>query len=152
MRFHKLAPEDVIVFHDELDLNPGKCRFKTGGGHAGHNGLRSLHAHIGAEYNRVRMGIGHPGHKDRVSGYVLADFTKADQEWLDHVIKGCSDGATALAAGDFASFGNTIGLRVNPPRSSSVTKPKPDHTASQKCAPVQEDTRSPIEKLRDKFR
>lgn len=83
MRFFKLAPEDVTVFHDELDLAPGKCRVKTGGGLAGHNGLRSLDAHIGPAFQRVRLGIGHPGHKDRVSGWVLGDFAKAEQSgWL----------------------------------------------------------------------
>ena len=72
--FHKLDASDVVVFHDELDLAPGKVRLKTGGGHAGHNGLRSIHAHLGPDYDRVRLGIGHPGHKDRVAGYVLHDF------------------------------------------------------------------------------
>ncbi|MFT6933075.1 MAG: PTH1 family peptidyl-tRNA hydrolase, partial [Paracoccaceae bacterium] len=74
MRFFKLTPEDITVFHDELDLVPGKVRVKQSGGHAGHNGLRSLHAHIGETYTRVRLGIGHPGHKDRVAAYVLSDF------------------------------------------------------------------------------
>jgi len=83
-RFHKIDPAEVIVFHDELDLAPGKIRVKTGGGHAGHNGLRSIHAHIGADYDRVRMGVGHPGHKDAVAGYVLHDFHKADADWPDH--------------------------------------------------------------------
>ena len=97
MRFYKLEPADVTVFHDELDLAPGKCRVKTGGGHAGHNGLRSLHAHLGEGYHRVRLGIGHPGHKDRVAGYVLHDFAKADEAWLDDVIRGVSNGAAKLA-------------------------------------------------------
>lgn len=154
MRFHKLTPDDVIVFHDELDLAPGKCRAKTGGGHAGHNGLRSIHAHIGADYHRVRMGIGHPGHKDRVSGFVLADFAKADQDWLDNVIRGCSDGAAALASGDFGGFGNAVGLRVNPPRSSTTTASKAEATKpDQPPAPTPtEDNRSPLERLRDKFK
>ena len=76
MRFYKLAPEDVTVFHDELDLAPFRTRLKQGGGHAGHNGLRSMHQHIGESYARVRLGVGHPGHKDRVASYVLADFEK----------------------------------------------------------------------------
>ena len=79
MRFYKLEPEDVIVLHDEIDLAPGKVKFKQGGGHAGHNGLRSIHAHIGPDYARVRLGVGHPGHKDAVPGYVLRDFAKAVQ-------------------------------------------------------------------------
>ena len=83
MRFYKLDPADLVVFHDELDLAPGKLRLKQGGGHAGHNGLRSLHDHLGPHYARVRLGIGHPGHKDRVSGYVLSDFAKSDKTgWM----------------------------------------------------------------------
>jgi PTH1 family peptidyl-tRNA hydrolase len=89
----------VTVFHDELDLAPGKVRVKQGGGHAGHNGLRSIHQHIGEAYGRVRLGIGHPGHKDRVAGYVLSDFAKADADWLDDVLRGVADGAPDLAAG-----------------------------------------------------
>ncbi|WP_460272270.1 aminoacyl-tRNA hydrolase [Celeribacter sp. ULVN23_4] len=150
MRFYKLDPADVVVFHDELDLAPGKVRTKTGGGHAGHNGLRSIHQHIGADYDRVRLGIGHPGHKDRVSGYVLADFAKAEQEWLDNVIRGCSDGAPALADGETAKFSNAVALRTAPPRSSTGTKPqkaKPEKAPE----PPAEDSRSPLEKLRDKF-
>ncbi len=85
-RFYKIHPIDVLVFHDELDLAAGKIRVKTGGGHAGHNGLRSIQAHIGPDYKRVRMGIGHPGDKAKVTGHVLKDFTKADQEWLDTLL------------------------------------------------------------------
>jgi len=147
MRFFKLEPSDITVFHDELDLAPGKCRVKTGGGHAGHNGLRSLHQHIGPEYQRVRLGIGHPGHKDRVSGYVLHDFAKADTEWLDDVLRGIGDGAPHLADGDAARFMNAVALRVIPARPSSVSKPKPPAQA-----PVEvEDTRSTLQKLKDKF-
>lgn len=150
MRFYKLDPADVVVFHDELDLAPGKVRTKTGGGHAGHNGLRSIHQHIGADYDRVRLGIGHPGHKDRVSGYVLADFAKAEQEWLDNVIRGCSDGAPALADGETAKFSNAVALRTAPPRSSTGTKP-PKTVQEKAPEPPAEDSRSPLEKLRDKF-
>jgi len=121
MRFYKLTPADVTVFHDELDLAPGKVRVKQGGGHAGHNGLRSVHAAIGAEYRRVRLGIGHPGHKDAVSGYVLRDFPKADEAWLDDLLRGISDGAPALASGDTGRFLNAVSLRVAPPRSGGGT-------------------------------
>ena len=101
MRYLKLTPQDVIVLHDELDLAPGKARVKQGGGHAGHNGLRSMHQHIGAEYGRVRLGIGHPGHKDRVAGYVLSDFAKAEQDWLDDLLRGISGSCVHLErAGD----------------------------------------------------
>lgn len=153
MRFYKLTPDDVTVFHDELDLAPGKVRVKTGGGHAGHNGLRSIHQHISETYHRVRLGIGHPGHKDRVSHYVLSDFAKAEQEMLDDLLRGISEGAPALADGDNGKFMNAIALRVAPPRSSNTkdktpSKPKPD--TSEVAA--SEDTRSPLQKLADKFR
>lgn len=157
MRFFKLAPEDVVVFHDELDLAPGKLRLKRGGGHAGHNGLRSLHAHIGDTYGRVRMGIGHPGHKDRVSGYVLSDFAKADAAWLEEVLSGVADGAPDLAAGREDRFLNAVSLRTAPPRSSTASKAEsrraqtkpgednalPDHSPTD---------RSPLQRLLDKFK
>ena len=149
MRFHKLDPADVIVFHDELDLAPGKVRLKTGGGHAGHNGLRSIHGHIGADYDRVRLGIGHPGHKDAVPGYVLRDFPKADADWLDDVLRGIGDGAAELVAGKGDKFLNAVSLRVAPARSSK-SQPKPKKTTEPE--PVEEDNRSPLQKLVDKFR
>jgi len=156
MRFYKLTPDDVTVFHDELDLAPGKVRVKQGGGHAGHNGLRSIHQHIGAEYQRVRLGIGHPGHKDRVAGYVLSDFAKTDQDWLDDVIRGVSNGAGQLAKGDAGKFMNAVALRVAPPRSSTSPKPdqandtpKPDPKVEKQDEP---DNRSPLQRLADKFR
>ena len=125
MRFHKLTPADVTVFHDELDLAPGRLRLKQGGGHAGHNGLRSIHGHIGDAYGRVRLGIGHPGHKDAVSGYVLHDFAKADQDWLDDLMRGISDGAPALAADDAARFMTAVSLRVAPARNSGTGREEP---------------------------
>lgn len=118
MRYLKLEPGDVIVLHDELDLVPGRVRVKIGGGHAGHNGLRSIHQHVGDNYRRVRIGIGHPGHKDRVSSYVLSDFAKAEQPMLDDLLRGISDGAPDLAAGDDARFANAVAARTNPPRNS----------------------------------
>ena len=121
--FYKLDPAGIVVFHDELDLAPGKARVKAGGGHAGHNGLRSIHAHLGEAYGRVRLGIGHPGHKDAVAAYVLHDFAKADQDWLDDLLRGISDGAPALAEGDAARFMNAVALRTAPPRSSVGEKP-----------------------------
>ncbi len=149
MRYLKLAPEDVIVFHDEIDLVPGKVRLKTGGGHAGHNGLRSIHGHIGPDYDRVRLGVGHPGHKDAVPGYVLRDFPKADADWLDDLLRGIGDGIPQLIDGDGGKFLNAIALRVAPPRSStSQSKPKP---SAPEPAPV-EDTRSAMQKLVDRFR
>jgi PTH1 family peptidyl-tRNA hydrolase len=120
--FYKLDSTDVIVFHDEIDLAPAKVRVKTGGGHAGHNGLRSIHAHISPNYDRVRLGVGHPGHKDKVPSYVLNDFAKADQNWLDDVLRGIGDGAAHLAEGDTAKFLNAVALRAAPARPSTGTK------------------------------
>ena len=149
MRYLKLEPADVIVFHDEIDLAPGKVRLKTGGGHAGHNGLRSIHQHIGPDYDRVRLGVGHPGHKDAVPGYVLRDFPKADADWLDDVLRGIGDGIPGLVAGDGARFLNAIALRVAPPR-SSTTAPKPKSETPPEPSP--EDDRSPLQRLVDRFR
>ncbi|WIY25984.1 aminoacyl-tRNA hydrolase [Parasedimentitalea psychrophila] len=153
MRFYKLTVDDVMVLHDELDLAPGKCRVKQGGGHAGHNGLRSIHSHIGADYGRVRLGIGHPGHKDAVAGYVLRDFPKADEVWLDDLMRGISDGAASLAAGDGGRFMNAVALRIAPPR-SSTSKPKVQAPQAAKPEGVadQPDQQSPLQKLLGKFK
>jgi peptidyl-tRNA hydrolase, PTH1 family len=152
MAYHKLPLADVIVFHDELDLAPSKMRLKQGGGHAGHNGLRSVHAHLGDGYGRVRLGIGHPGHKDLVAGYVLHDFAKADQDWLEDLLRGISEGAVALAAGDGAKFANAVALRVAPPRSGTgVAGPEPVVKPVAEKA-VEEDARSPMQRLLDRFR
>ncbi|MCT2540820.1 aminoacyl-tRNA hydrolase [Sedimentimonas flavescens] len=148
--FYKIPPEAITVFHDELDLAPGKIRLKSGGGHAGHNGLRSIHQHLGEAYARVRLGIGHPGHKDRVAPYVLSDFAKADQDWLDDLLRGISDGAPALAAGDGPRFLNAVSLRTAPPRASTGTKPPEPKPAATQTAP--EDTRTPLQKLADRFK
>jgi len=158
--FYKIPVEAITVFHDELDLAPGKCRVKSGGGHAGHNGLRSIHQHLGEAYARVRLGIGHPGHKDRVAGYVLSDFAKAEADWLDDLMRGISDGAPALAAGDSAKFLNAVSLRTAPPRRSggaqgkggadvAATAPK----SPAKPAPTPEpDSRTALQKLADRFK
>ena len=151
MRFYKLAPEDVIVLHDEIDLAPGKVRWKIGGGHAGHNGLRSLHGHIGPDYARVRLGVGHPGHKDAVPGYVLRDFPKADAEWLDDVLRGCSDGAPHLAHADGGKFMNAVALRVNPPRSGTGEKSKPKQSPAPPPPDPEPEHRSPLQRLMDRF-
>ena len=109
-RFFKVAPADVIVFHDELDLAPAKLRIKLGGGNAGHNGLRSTTAAIGNEYRRVRMGIGHPGDKALVHAYVLNDFGKAEEPWVEDLCSACADNAALLAAHDDAGFQNKVHL------------------------------------------
>lgn len=149
LRFYKLDPADLVVFHDELDLAPGKLRLKQGGGHAGHNGLRSIHEHIGPDYGRLRLGIGHPGHKDRVAPYVLSDFAKSDQDWLDDLLRGIADGAPALAEGDAARFTNTVALRKAPPtRAPQRAVP----VAPKAPEPAPEDTRSALQKLMDRFK
>ena len=127
-RFHKIPPVDVVVFHDELDLAAGKVRVKDGGGLAGHNGLRSISAHIGPAFRRVRLGIGHPGGKDRVTGHVLKDFAKADRVWLDPLLEACATHAPLLVAGDAGAFMSKVAMAVNPPR------PKPPRPAPQSSA------------------
>ncbi|MFT7059801.1 MAG: PTH1 family peptidyl-tRNA hydrolase [Pseudorhodobacter sp.] len=168
MTWHKITPADLIVMHDELDIAPGKAKVKQGGGHAGHNGLRSIHGHIGEAYGRVRLGIGHPGHKDAVAGYVLRDFAKAEQDWLDDLLRGISEGVGFLVAGDGARFLNAVALRTAPPRPSTGTArplaptkpdlaPKPPPSPSPSPSPLAEvevktDTRSTLQKLADRFR
>ncbi|MDJ0449363.1 aminoacyl-tRNA hydrolase [Methylocystis sp. JR02] len=99
-RFHKIPVGDIVVFHDELDLAPAKCRIKIGGGVAGHNGLRSITAHVGNDYKRVRMGIGHPGDKALVHGYVLNDFGKSEEPWVEALCDAIADNAPLLVKGD----------------------------------------------------
>jgi peptidyl-tRNA hydrolase, PTH1 family len=114
MRFFKLEPADVTVFYDELDLAPFKVKVKTGGGAAGHNGIRSTMAHIGEDFRRVRIGIGHAGHKDRVLGYVLGNYAKAEIEPLTHMLGVVADEATWLAGGDDVRFMNDVAMRTGP--------------------------------------
>lgn len=145
-RFLKVPPEDVIVVHDELDLAPGKCRIKLGGGHAGHNGLRSIHAHIGANYVRVRLGIGHPGRKELVSGYVLHDFARADQDWLEPLLDGIADGAAKLVTGDDAGFQNAVALKTQPQRSAPVKTSKPVPHAARQAGTRKKDAKARTQK------
>ena len=153
MAFFKLSPDDLIVLHDELDLAPGKVRVKTGGGHAGHNGLRSIDAHVGPDFTRVRLGIGHPGDKRLVSNYVLGDFAKADDEWLEPLLRGIADGAPALAAGDAAGFLNAVGLRRPPaPGGPRTEAARPETAPGRAEPPAEPDRRSPLQKLADRFR
>jgi PTH1 family peptidyl-tRNA hydrolase len=120
MRFYKLTPADVTVFHDELDLEPGKLRVKAGGGHAGHNGLKSLSAHIGNDYRRVRIGIGHPGNKAEVANYVLRDFAKSDQDWLAGLLTAIAQAMPKLIDGQDASFMNEVARLVRGDAKSSA--------------------------------
>jgi PTH1 family peptidyl-tRNA hydrolase len=149
--FYKLEPADIIVFHDELDLAPGKVRVKAGGGTAGHNGLRSLGAHLGPDFTRVRIGIGHPGDRRLVTPHVLGDFAKVDADWLDPLLAGLADGAPALVSGDNSGFAKCIARQFAPPKSA------PPKEVSEKAPPAapdpgSEDRRSLLEKLADRFR
>ena len=110
--FYKLPLDAVVVFHDELDLPSGKVRVKTGGGVAGHNGLRSISAHVGNDYRRVRIGIGHPGVKDMVHGHVLSDFSKDDRAWVEALCEAVADNADLLARGEDAAFQNKVHLAL----------------------------------------
>ena len=112
MRFYKLELDALTVFHDELDLAPFKVKVKQGGGTAGHNGLRSIDKHLGADFRRVRLGIGHPGHKDRVSGYVLGNFAKGEQDQLVAMLGAISAEAEWLAKGDDPRFMSEVALRM----------------------------------------
>jgi peptidyl-tRNA hydrolase, PTH1 family len=112
MRFYKLAPEDVTVFYDELDLAPMKVRVRRGGGTAGHNGIRSAAAHIGPDFRRVRIGIGHPGHKDRVTGHVLGNYAKAEMDDLADLLGAIAAEAEWLARGDDERFMSDVALRL----------------------------------------
>jgi len=115
LRFFKLAPEDVVVAYDEIDLAPGKVRVKRGGGAAGHNGIRSMISHIGADFVRVRIGVGHPGHKDRVISHVLHDFSTADRDWLEPVLDAIADAAPLLAEGADDRFQTRVAFLTQPP-------------------------------------
>ena len=126
--FYKIGLDDIAVFHDELDLPPGKVRVKVGGGVAGHNGLRSISEHVGNDYRRVRIGIGHPGSKDLVHPYVLSDFQKSDREWVETLCAVIADNAELLVKGNDASFQNKVHLAM---AAKGFVEPQdPDETAA----------------------
>ena len=112
LRFYKLGTDALTVFHDELDLAPFKVKVKQGGGTAGHNGLRSIDKHLGPDFRRVRLGIGHPGHKDRVTGFVLGNYAKAEMDDLSDMLGAVAAEAPLLAAGNDARFMNEVALRL----------------------------------------
>jgi PTH1 family peptidyl-tRNA hydrolase len=121
-RYLKIDEGDIYVFHDEIDLAPGKLKVKVGGGNAGHNGLRSISAHLGNEYARVRIGVGHPGSRDAVVHYVLHDFSKADQEWLEPTLDAIAEAAGRLAAGDEARFLTDVARRLQEAQSAQPSR------------------------------
>jgi len=112
VNFYKLGLSDIVVLHDEIDLAPGKVRVKTGGGSAGHNGLRSISSHVGNDYRRVRIGVGHPGAKELVHSYVLNDFAKSERDWVETLCGIIADNAALLAKGEDASFQNKVHLAM----------------------------------------
>jgi PTH1 family peptidyl-tRNA hydrolase len=124
-RFFKIAPAQVIVFHDELDLSEARIRVKRGGGAAGHNGLRSIDAHIGADYWRVRFGIGHPGESSRVRGHVLHDFGRDDASWLEPLLAAVADELPRLLDGDAPGFMSRVAHLSAPPKPKQPSKPSP---------------------------
>ena len=127
MRFYKLPLQDLVVIHDELDLAAGKLRIKTGGGVAGHNGLRSIAEQLGArDFRRVRIGIGHPGHKELVTGHVLGNFDAEDRQWLAPLLEAIATAAPLLAAGDDAGCMNKIAVLLRPPKPESKPEARPE--------------------------
>lgn len=133
MRFYKLDEKDTFVFHDELDLAPGKVRVKIGGGVAGHNGLKSMSAHLGNDYVRVRIGIGHPGHRERVVGYVMHDFAKADYDWLEPLLGAIAEAAPSLATGAKDKFQTQVAHQTQ--GEPEKKKPKPPPVKAMEGAP-----------------
>lgn len=122
VRFLKLRPSAVVVLHDEIDLAAGKLKAKTGGGDAGHNGLRSITANLGPDYHRVRIGVGHPGTKDQVHDHVLQNFAKTDEVWLVPMLSAIAEAAPLLADNDIIGFMNKVALVLKP----QEHKPKPE--------------------------
>ena len=122
-KFFKIEPENIIVFHDELDLMPGKARVRLGGGNAGHNGLKSIQAHLGSPNTwRVRIGIGHPGDKNRVSGYVLSDFAKIDQDWVERLLPALSKNIDLLLQGKDSDYMSKVVMDAPAPAEPKIQK------------------------------
>jgi PTH1 family peptidyl-tRNA hydrolase len=137
-RFLKIPVGDIVVLYDEIDLAPGKLKAKVGGGNAGHNGLRSISAHLDNDYVRVRIGIGHPGRKELVAGYVLHDFARADETWLDPLLDAIAACAGRLAEGNPERFLTDVAKRLAPPRSAkpkSATEAAEDRDSDKGGAP-----------------
>jgi PTH1 family peptidyl-tRNA hydrolase len=137
-QFFKIAPADIVVLHDEVDLPPGKTRVKTGGGAAGHNGLRSIDAAIGPEYRRLRIGVGHPGAKEAVPHYVLHDFSKEDRAWLEPLLAAIADNAPLFAEGKDSTLANRLHALTEPEKKSKAEAPAKTGPAEGKTAPAEE--------------
>ena len=145
VRFYKLDLADVIVFHDELDLTPGKVRVKAGGGSAGHNGLRSLTAHLGNDYVRVRIGIGHPGARELVKHWVLHDFVKSDRDWLEPLLDAIAKAAPDLADGAIDKFQSFIAHAMHMEAEAADERPEPAPRKRKDAASVVSEKPAPAE-------
>jgi PTH1 family peptidyl-tRNA hydrolase len=141
--FYKIAPKDIVVIHDEVDLPPAKMRVKAGGGTAGHNGLRSIGAAIGEDFRRIRIGIGHPGRKEAVPHYVLHDFAKADTEWLVPLLDAIADNAALLAEDKDATFANRIHTALAPGKPAKAAKAQPGKAPVPEAPPQPQPTAKP---------
>lgn len=131
LRYWKIEPEEALLAHDELDLPPGVARLKFDGGHGGQNGLRDTMRLLGhGKFHRLRIGIGHPGHKDRVTGHVLSDFHKVEQTWLEPLLDAMADAAPLLARGDEAGFMNRVAVLTQPPKPPREPRPPADPSAA----------------------
>ncbi len=135
-RFFKIAPEDVIAIYDEIDLKPGQIRVKNGGGAAGHNGIRSIDAHIGPDFWRIRLGVGHPGAPELVHRYVLQDFAKAERPWLETLLDAVAQAFPLMAKGDDNRFMNKVLVLIQPPKPKP---PRPEGPEAGPGAPEAED-------------
>jgi len=160
--FYKLEPEEIIVIYDEIDLAPGKVRVKKGGGAGGHNGIRDVARHVGPDFWRVRLGVGHPGDKDRVEGYVLQDFAKSEWPLIERMVDAVVDELPLLVAGDDGAFMSKVAQRINPPKpkadpEAQDTKSKASGDASPGPAPgtggggSASDMKSALDAARAKF-
>ena len=150
IRFYKIPSSKVIVFHDEIDFPLGKLKFKSGGGHAGHNGLRSISEHIGSDYIRIRIGVGHPGNKNAVANYVLGDFSKVEQETVTQILKVISTEAPDLTLENTTDFGKSISEKIQ--KNTSKDKVIKKETVENSKRVVEDTKRSSLQKLLDRFK
>ena len=150
IRFYKIPSSKVIVFHDEIDFPLGKLKFKSGGGHAGHNGLRSISEHIGSDYIRIRIGVGHPGNKNAVANYVLGDFSKVEQETITQILEVISTEAPDLTLENTTDFGKSISEKIQ--KNTSKDKVIKKETVENSKRVVEDTKRSSLQKLLDRFK
>ncbi len=149
-KFYKIKPRDILVIHDELDLEPGRVKLKMGGGHAGHNGLRSIIEHIGSEFERLRVGIGHPGNKAQVSNYVLHDFAKSDQEWIVRLQENLPPALPYYYEANKSRFIESLQGGVS--AKAEGTKPAPTPMPKAPKASPKDESHSPFDGLKAMFK